>query len=204
MSEKTKYCTNCGQQLNAQDKFCPYCGSKQPIPNQPVNVSSNDRANSNESPSIPKQFSRYNLNVSIPEPKSVTLGGDFKKDRILKYRESMGFTKMPNIMVYTQNNYYKKMLLIGAYGIMFNKNNILCIEDDGLLLIGINGFNHFNGKNSFIPSEKINSIYVSSIVGVQLSITIMIDGKNMNLLAPKVFAHCPWQKENVNKLRYIY
>lgn len=195
-----KYCTNCGQQIKVKDKFCPYCGSKQPILNQPVSSSFNGGVRSSESSSMQNQFSGYKLNVSIPEPKSVMPNGDFKKDRIFRYRESMGFTNNPNIMVYTMNNYYKKMLLIGSYGILFNKNSVLCIEDDGLLLIGLNASGHFNGKNSFIPNERVNSIHVSNIMGVQLSITIMIDGKNMKLLSPRILVYCPWQKENVNKL----
>lgn len=199
-----KYCTNCGQQIKGEDKFCLYCGYKQSILDQPVKSSFNDRVSLSERPSMKNQFSGHNMNAAIPEPKSVMLNADFKKDRIFKYRESMGFTNTPNVMVYIQNNYYKKAFLIGAYGMLFNKNNILCIEDDGLLLIGINASGHFNGKNSFIPNEKVNSIKVSSIMGVQLSIEIMIDGKNMKLLSPKMLVYCPWQKENVNKLVDIY
>ena len=64
-----KYCSQCGNQLNDDTKFCPYCGSPC-VPMQP----NNDQVNqSNNNPQPVNQYNQYNqINNQVNQEQDVT------------------------------------------------------------------------------------------------------------------------------------
>lgn len=200
MEQATKFCFKCGAKIPGDAVFCPKCGTSQPTEQVPVQKQETNEPYQNvQQPQPQPNVQQFAINAPIPPTNMGGLNRDLKPERILAYKKAMGFPASIDNVLYIQNNYTKKMLLLGVLAVLSNKMMLASFEDQGILFCGYDLNTHFNGVNTFIPNNEIEEIHLITGV-IQNKLKITTTHERLNFLSPRFLAFASYQKQNMHRL----
>lgn len=197
MDQQTKFCFKCGAKIPLSAIYCPKCGTKQPSTDAEMKDNTLDVPLSEISAKATSD--QIAIDALIPPTNMSGVNRDIRPERISEYKQEMGFPGKVDNVLYIQNNYMKKMLLIGALATLNNKMMFVSFEEQGILFVGYDLVGHFNGVNTFVPNNEIQEIHLTSGV-MQNKLKIVTVKERLNFLAPKLLVGAPYQKQNLNSL----
>jgi len=180
-----KFCIKCGKEIQVNAEFCPFCGTSQ----DSSSVAATDEA---PKPQINE------IDLTVQPTKAFGRTADSVPDRVNEYRAAIGFTdEAPYVYGYFQNT--GAVALLGPLGVASQKYFILSMEKDGLLTLGMNMKEKFNGKNAFVKFSDIDNIKVSNH-GLNYHLVIKTGQGKLKASVVKYRIGQPWQKENAKIL----
>lgn len=198
MEQATKFCYKCGAKIPGDAAFCPKCGAGQ-VPEQVQEQEVNETPQNVQQPQSKPRAQEFAINAPIPPTNLGGLNRDLKPERILAYKKAMGFPASIDNVLFIQNNYTKKMLLLGIFATLNNKMMLASFEDQGILFCGYDLSGHFNGVNTFVPNSEITGIRIIKGV-IQNKLKITTTHEKLNFLSPKFLAFASYQKQNMHRL----
>ncbi|KRM67573.1 hypothetical protein FD06_GL000724 [Apilactobacillus ozensis DSM 23829 = JCM 17196] len=127
---------------------------------------------------------------------------DLKAPNILTYKHNMGLdTGIENVFI-GQVADMKKMLISVCWAMLSIKFFIFSFEDEGIVMLDLDEFGFFNGKNIFIPQAEIQNIkFRHGMLRRVLQFTVRNETSKFYL--PNLVLGSPYQKENLNNLQSI-
>lgn len=220
-----KFCTNCGQQMPDDAKFCPKCGTKQAITNiqssqpmQPMeppvssqSEQSNIQEQSEQSETVDNGQIQDELGANIDRgsttknlvglaAKNIPVGPLMSENTVIQKKIELGYSDDPNNFVFaaTPINWSDMLTISGLTG-MKSQNYILAFEQSGLLLMGCDGLLSFNGDDHFIKNEHVQKIDLENY-GVTHDwdhMYLQVDDQIVELLIQRpTFSIIKWHRRN--------